>query len=82
MIRQNETNWAKDDTPRQWMAHPSGDVMVCRRYPQAGCEIDGDYPPTVELSADEWHALTETIDMTDPRAPIEISRRLDALVWP
>lgn len=86
MIRQNERSWVLDDTPRQWVTHHQGkgDPVLARRYPTPGVELDTDYPPTVELSADEWADLTASIeaDLSDDDRAAEISRRLDALVWP
>lgn len=80
MIRQNEANWTLDSVPRAWIAHDSDQ----KHEPVPGQELDADYPPTVELSADEWRELTATIDgeLSASDRAAEISRRLDVLIWP
>lgn len=82
MIRQNESAWVVDGAARAWTVHAMLGGAVARRYL---VEAAGDdYPPTVELDADEMDALTASIDpdLGPAERDAEISRRLDALVWP
>jgi len=73
----------RDDRPRAWFAHDTGTGGRLLRKYAAGDDVpDPDYPPTIELDADEWGALA-----TDPAGGVDlddsaVQRQLDALAWP
>lgn len=74
----------RDDVPRAWTGHHFGSTVLLRKYPQPGHEIDGDYPPTIELTVDEWRDATADISITDALSrPVgaALGARLDALAW-
>jgi hypothetical protein len=75
MIRQNEAGWAADDRERHWTVHDLGGSVLARKY--AVEPLEADYPPTVELSADEW----AQVSAGGPGGTV-LDTRMDALVWP